>query len=152
MSQPPFLKILHISPILDIITQPFQILQQKSPNVSTSFSRSLRPLKGGQWGDICKCKQFVWTLHNSLFHKLQFRLKWGRSRVRNLMSTHKIVVKNTETAFIMANGAKSQIDIGKLYSITLHRRNIGKGTTGSTSAFPKKTLFLFLYCLTQKVL
>ena len=63
------------------------------------------------------------------------------------MSTHKIVVKNTETAFIMANGAKSQIDIGKLYSITLHRRNIGKGTTGSTSAFPKKTLFLFLYCL-----
>ena len=59
------------------------------------------------------------------------------------MSTHKIVVKNTETAFIMANGAKSQIDIGKLYSITLHQRNIGKGTTGSTSAFPKKTLFLF---------
>ena len=41
------------------------------------------------------------------------------------MSTHKIVVKNTETAsFIMANGAKSQIDIGKLYSITLHRRNM----------------------------
>ena len=40
-----FLKILHILPLLDRITQLFQISQQKSPNVSASFLRSLRLLE-----------------------------------------------------------------------------------------------------------
>ena len=50
-----FANLQHISPILEKITRPFHLLQQKIVTWSKSFLRLLRPLKGGWWVKNWEC-------------------------------------------------------------------------------------------------